>query len=374
MSRARQLYRSRNALVGGVCAGIAERFDVDPLVVRILFLTFAVLTLGLAGLAYLVLWAVLPKRPMQVKPVKVEPDSVHSDTFGAVDCRRARGAAMGRCSNTVPYVSAAHLPPVPPAMAEKVRCDQAPAMGLDAASVGPRDVKAGEGDGPSTARIVLAGRIVCGIGVFARRGLVAMLAVGLDRLRHRAHSRAGGRRRTGPGVFLGRFRVCGGVDVAAYEHGVRLVDHVVEDVRVFVAPSRVGGGFAGCGGLCPSACRYRGGRSARAAVLRARFRLAFRARSAARVIFWHAAGTRVSFSLAPRLAEPIGLHNGHARRAWPFPFHKAPLVGCGTLVRVFVLPKLWETTWGNINVLLVNRTNDEGRLHMILSVSGLPVK
>ena len=54
--------------------------------------------------------------------------------------------------------------------------------------------------------------------------------------------------------------------------------------------------------------------------------------------------------------------------------HKAPLVGCGTLVRVSVLPKLWETTWGNINVLLVNRTNDEGRLHMILPVSGLPVK
>ena len=108
MNPTRQLYRSRNALVGGVCAGIAERFDVDPLVVRILFLTFAVLTLGLAGLAYLVLWAVLPKRPMQVKPVKVEPDSVHSDTFGAVDCRRARGAAMGRCGNAVPYVSAAH--------------------------------------------------------------------------------------------------------------------------------------------------------------------------------------------------------------------------------------------------------------------------
>ena len=135
MSRTRQLYRSRNALVGGVCAGIAERFDVDPLVVRILFLTFAVLTLGLAGLAYMVLWALLPKRPMQVKPVKVEPDSVHSDTFGAVDCRRARGAAMGRCANAVPYVGAAHLPPVPPAMAEKARCDQGPAMGLDAASV-----------------------------------------------------------------------------------------------------------------------------------------------------------------------------------------------------------------------------------------------
>ena len=161
MNPTRQLYRSRNALVGGVCAGIAERFDVDPLVVRILFLTFAVLTLGLAGLAYLVLWAVLPKRPMQVKPVKVEPDSVHSDTFGAVDCRRARGAAMGRCANAVPYVSAAHLPPMPPAMAEGARCEQGPAMGADVASVEPHDAKAGEGDGPSTARIVLALAVGC---------------------------------------------------------------------------------------------------------------------------------------------------------------------------------------------------------------------
>ena len=161
MNPTRQLYRSRNALVGGVCAGIAERFDVDPLVVRILFLTFAVLTLGLAGLAYLVLWVVLPKRPMQVKPVKVEPDSVHSDTFGAVDCRRARGAAMGRCANAVPYVSAAHLPPVPPAMAEGARCEQGPAMGADVASVEPHDAKAGEGDGPSTARIVLALAVGC---------------------------------------------------------------------------------------------------------------------------------------------------------------------------------------------------------------------
>ena len=179
MNPTRQLYRSRNALVGGVCAGIAERFDVDPLVVRILFLTFAVLTLGLAGLAYLVLWAVLPKRPMQVKPVKVEPDSVHSDTFGAVDCRRARGAAMGRCANAVPYVSAAHLPPMPPAMVEGARCEQGPAMGADVASVEPHDAKAGEGDGPSTARIVLAlavGCLLASLGAsFAVSGIVCSI-------------------------------------------------------------------------------------------------------------------------------------------------------------------------------------------------------
>ena len=49
MNPTRQLYRSRNALVGGVCAGIAERFDVDPLVVRILFLTLSLIHISAAN-------------------------------------------------------------------------------------------------------------------------------------------------------------------------------------------------------------------------------------------------------------------------------------------------------------------------------------
>ena len=49
MTERRHLYRSRNALVGGVCAGIAERLDVYPVVTRIFFVAFSVLTLGFGG-------------------------------------------------------------------------------------------------------------------------------------------------------------------------------------------------------------------------------------------------------------------------------------------------------------------------------------
>lgn len=121
MTERRHLYRSRNALVGGVCAGIAERLDVDPVVARIFFVAFSVLTLGFGGFLYLALWAVLPKAPKRVRPVDVEPQLVHSDTFGVVDCRSARGrsAAAARLAQAQPYVSAAHLPPTPPSAARQ---------------------------------------------------------------------------------------------------------------------------------------------------------------------------------------------------------------------------------------------------------------
>lgn len=121
MTERRHLYRSRNALVGGVCAGIAERLDVDPVVTRIFFVALSVLTLGFGGFLYLALWAVLPKAPKRVRPVDVEPQLVHSDTFGVVDCRSARGrsAAAARLNQAQSYVSAAHLPPTPPSAARQ---------------------------------------------------------------------------------------------------------------------------------------------------------------------------------------------------------------------------------------------------------------
>ena len=44
----------------GVCAGIAEYFDIDPTVVRILWILFFFCG-GVGLLAYLVCWAVMPK-------------------------------------------------------------------------------------------------------------------------------------------------------------------------------------------------------------------------------------------------------------------------------------------------------------------------
>ena len=76
MTQEKRLNRSRDALLGGVCAGAAEYFDVDPVVVRILVVVLTVASVGLLGVAYVAMWAVLPKAPEVVVPVEVEPQKL----------------------------------------------------------------------------------------------------------------------------------------------------------------------------------------------------------------------------------------------------------------------------------------------------------
>lgn len=60
----RRLYRSRtNKILGGVCGGMAEYFDVDPIIMRVLFvlLTF----FGGSGLLlYIASLIIIPKKPL----------------------------------------------------------------------------------------------------------------------------------------------------------------------------------------------------------------------------------------------------------------------------------------------------------------------
>src|SRR5205823_11167635 len=56
----RRLYRSTSdKRLAGVCGGLAEYFDVDPLLVRIGFVVAALAGPGV--IAYLVLWIAMPK-------------------------------------------------------------------------------------------------------------------------------------------------------------------------------------------------------------------------------------------------------------------------------------------------------------------------
>lgn len=64
----RKLYRSRNAQIAGVCAGIADYYDLDALVVRILAILLLLTTFGLASIVYFVLWAHLPLAPERLGP------------------------------------------------------------------------------------------------------------------------------------------------------------------------------------------------------------------------------------------------------------------------------------------------------------------
>jgi len=57
---AKRLQRSRDEkLIAGVCGGIAEYFDVDPVIVRVAFVLFTLFG-GAGVLLYIVLWVIMP--------------------------------------------------------------------------------------------------------------------------------------------------------------------------------------------------------------------------------------------------------------------------------------------------------------------------
>ena len=56
----KRLYRSNSAMVGGVCAGLGEYFEVDPTFIRLAW-AISFLIWGLGLLAYLAAWVIIPK-------------------------------------------------------------------------------------------------------------------------------------------------------------------------------------------------------------------------------------------------------------------------------------------------------------------------
>ena len=61
----KRLYRSRrDVMIAGVCGGIAEYFDVDPTIVR-LIAVILILGWGSGLLAYLIAVLIIPKNPYQ---------------------------------------------------------------------------------------------------------------------------------------------------------------------------------------------------------------------------------------------------------------------------------------------------------------------
>lgn len=59
----RRLYRSRtNRSIAGVCAGIAEFFDADPTLIRLVTLLL-ILFGGLSIWVYILLWLIIPEAP-----------------------------------------------------------------------------------------------------------------------------------------------------------------------------------------------------------------------------------------------------------------------------------------------------------------------
>jgi signal transduction histidine kinase len=55
--------RPERGVVAGVCAGLAERLDLDPVLLRVGFVILVVATAGLALLGYALAWALIPAAP-----------------------------------------------------------------------------------------------------------------------------------------------------------------------------------------------------------------------------------------------------------------------------------------------------------------------
>lgn len=62
----RQMYRSRDQrMIGGICAGLGEYFNIDPTLIRLAFVFLALIGFGAAMvIAYLVMLIVVPEEPL----------------------------------------------------------------------------------------------------------------------------------------------------------------------------------------------------------------------------------------------------------------------------------------------------------------------
>lgn len=91
----KKLYRSRSQeILGGVCGGIAEYFDVDVTIVRLAWV-FATFMGGISILLYIIAWIIVPENPYQKKSKKaVDFENTQSD--GETQCSKNEKRNNGR--------------------------------------------------------------------------------------------------------------------------------------------------------------------------------------------------------------------------------------------------------------------------------------
>lgn len=59
----KRVYRSsHDRMIGGVCGGLAQHFNADPSLIRIIFVVLLLLG-GVTLFAYLIMWVVFPLNP-----------------------------------------------------------------------------------------------------------------------------------------------------------------------------------------------------------------------------------------------------------------------------------------------------------------------
>jgi len=60
----KRLYRSseKEAMIAGVCSGIADYFEVDPTLIRLIWVLMTVFSFGTGAFGYLIMWIIMPRK------------------------------------------------------------------------------------------------------------------------------------------------------------------------------------------------------------------------------------------------------------------------------------------------------------------------
>lgn len=94
----KKLYRSRDSkVIAGVCGGIGEYFDTDPVIVRIIFLLL--IFSAVSPLVYILAWIIIPLRPegeVVQAPSQIDKDRLNKYLPGLILILIGAAFLMGR--------------------------------------------------------------------------------------------------------------------------------------------------------------------------------------------------------------------------------------------------------------------------------------
>jgi phage shock protein C len=77
----KRLYRSNtNKKIAGIAGGIGEYFDIDPMIVRLIFV-FSALAWGFSILMYIIMWFILPEDPTVISNENVYGEDFEKSSF-----------------------------------------------------------------------------------------------------------------------------------------------------------------------------------------------------------------------------------------------------------------------------------------------------
>ena len=93
MNLQKRLYRStQDRMFAGVCGGIGEYLDVDPTLVRLVFVALSLLSSGSGLVIYIILMLIVPEQPAEQRKLKPKHEVTETPSE---DAGAASPAGMG---------------------------------------------------------------------------------------------------------------------------------------------------------------------------------------------------------------------------------------------------------------------------------------